>query len=449
MKIEIVMSRPGEGNQLKKQPAAAFSSANEQEEGSLVCIEDSCEYQEIKGFGGAITESTAHVCNRLPAAQRRKAIKALFDPKTGLGLTQCRLHINSCDFSLRNYAYDETDGDFALKDFSIEHDTREIFPMVKAAEAAAGTKLWILASPWSPPAWMKTTRKMNDGGKLRPECRKAWAEYYARYVLACRENGIDIAALTVQNEPKATQWWDSCVYTAVEERDFLRDYLVPALRKAKLGDDVALYFWDHNKERAFERAAVMMSDKRAAKAVAGIGFHWYSGDHFEQLDMVRDRFPSLELFGTECCTFLGDIDKDPWGQAERYAHDISGDLNHGMSRWMDWNLMLDAKGGPSHVNNVANAPIRANADFTGFNPQPVYYAVAHFSRFIRPGARRIGCSRFTQDIEATAARNADGSFVAVLHNCTGADIPFNLRFRGQIAPVTLPAHAIATYTWKK
>lgn len=447
IKVQVTMSLPDAGTRLSRRPATAFTAKHADEENSLVCIEDSCEYQEIKGFGGAITESAAHVWKSLPPVQQRKAIKALFDPKAGLGLTQCRLHINSCDFSLENFACDETDGDFALRDFSVERYTREIFPMAKAAEAAAGRKLWILASPWSPPAWMKTTGQMDYGGKLRPECRKAWADYYARFVLACRENGIDIAALTVQNEPKATQYWDSCVYTAEEERDFLRDFLAPALRKAKLGKSVALYFWDHNKERALERATVMMSDPRAAKAVAGIGFHWYSGDHFEQLDMVHRRFPKLELFATECCTFLGDIDREPWGQAESYAHDIIGNLNHGMSRWVEWNLMLDRKGGPAYVQNVANAPLRANADFTGFIAQPVYYAVGHFSRFFLPGARRIGTSSFSRNVEATAARNADGSFAAVLHNASDKDIDLKLRFRKLVAPLSLPAHAIATCAW--
>ncbi|MBQ9726014.1 MAG: glucosylceramidase [Kiritimatiellae bacterium] len=427
--------------------ATAFSDRDSWRENDLVCVEEDFQYQTVRGFGGAITEAAAVTWRKLPAAQRRKAVELCFDPAKGLGYTLARVHMNSCDFSLGNWSCDDTPGDTALKDFSVAHYREAVFPMLDAAQKAAGGRLWLLASPWSPPAWMKTTGRMNEGGSLRPECREAWALFFAKFAKAMAREGFPLSAFTVQNEEKAKQTWDSCVWTAEETRDFVRDHLGPALDRAGLGR-LGLYFWDHNKERTLERARVLLSDPAAAAFAAGIAVHWYSGDHFEQLRMFKERWPDKDVLFSECCCGIHErTESDLWRQGELYAHDILGNLENGMTRWIDWNVLLDAQGGPNHVGNFCNAPLRADEAGRTVVVQPSWRFISHFSRFLRPGAVRLGCSRWSADVEAVAARNRDGSFAAVLLNRTDRALHPHLRFRGRFAPVDLPPHSIATVVW--
>ena len=426
----------------------AFSPKDAWRENDLVCIEDDFEYQTIRGFGAAVTEAATETWAKLPAEERRKVVHACFN-RGGLGYNSVRIHMNSCDFALGNWSCDDTKGDFALRDFSVERYRRSILPFLRAARAEAGAPLWTLASPWSPPAWMKTNGKMNEGGRLKPSCRDAWALFYVKFAKALAAEGVPVSAFTVQNEEKAKQTWDSCVFTAEQTRDFVRDHLGPALAKAGLAKKIGLYFWDHNKERTLERARALLGDPRAAAFVAGIAVHWYSGDHFEQLRMFKERWPEKDVLFSECCCSIHEgTDADPWRQGEMYAHDIAGNLEAGMTRWIDWNVLLDAKGGPNHVGNFCNAPLRTDASCRKLIIQPSWHYIAHFSRFLRPGAVRVGCSRWTSAVEAVAARNADGSFAAVLLNRTDRALRPQLRFRGLLAPVELPAHSIATCTWK-
>ena len=448
--VEVFLTQKTAADKPLARTRTAFTAEQDWAENDLVCVEDDFEYQTVEGFGGALTESSAETLLRLPPALRRKAVESFYHPTRGLGYVLARIHVNSCDFSLGNWSCDDTPGDTALRDFSVEHYRRAIFPLVKAAAKAAGRPLWLLASPWSPPAWMKTNGQMNEGGGLKPECRDAWARFFVRFAEACRAEGLPLSAFTVQNEEKARQTWDSCVWTAEETRDFVRDHLGPALRRAGLSRDIGLYFWDHNKERTLDRARTLLGDAKAARFVAGIAVHWYSGDHFEQLGMFRERWPRKDVIASECCceAYRKDL-RDLWHQGERYAHDIIGNLNNGMTRWIDWNVLLDAQGGPNHVGNFCNAPLRTDAEFRSLSFQPIYHFIGHFSRFIRPGAVRLGTSRWTPDVDAVAARNADGSFVAVALNRSDRDLPgLRLRFRGRTAPFALPAHAIATFRWR-
>lgn len=447
--VQIHLTQRDSRNLVKKQKPTAFTDRNAWAENDLVCIEDDFTYQTIRGFGGALTESAAVTWQKLPAALRRRAVELCYDPRRGLGYTLARVHMNSCDFSLGNWSCDDTPGDFALRDFSVAHYREAILPLVAAARKAAGRPLWILGSPWSPPAWMKTNGMMNEGGFLKPECREAWALFFAKFAKAMAREGFPLSAFTVQNEEKARQTWDSCVWTPEETRDFVRDHLGPALAKAGLARKIGLYFWDHNKERTLERARALLGDPRAAAFVAGIAVHWYSGDHFEQLRMFKERWPEKDVLFSECCCSIHEgTDADPWRQGEMYAHDIVGNLEGGMTRWIDWNVLLDGRGGPNHVGNFCDAPLRTDAACRRLLVRPSWHYIAHFSRFLRPGAVRVGCSRWTSDVEAVAARNADGSFAAVLLNRTDRALRPQLRFRGLLAPVELPAHSIATCTWK-
>lgn len=211
-----------------------------------------------------------------------------------------------------------------------------------------------LASPWSPPKFMKNTRMLTFGGKLRKEYRKTYAEYLVKYIKEFEKIGINIEYITVQNEPLAVQTWESCIYSPEEEIDFAVNYLYPEFQKNKV--KTKIFIWDQNKEKLLNRAIRELSNERNKEKISGLAFHWYTGDHFENIEICRQMFPQLLLFHTEGCTGFSNFNKDEEVKnAEIYAHDILGDLNAGVNAYMDWNLILDNKGGPNHKKITAIA----------------------------------------------------------------------------------------------
>lgn len=419
------------------------------ERGPLDCIHQvsvypGCRYQRFEGFGGAFTEAAAHSWARLPEARRQAFLNCYFGPE-GLGYTRGRVHIGSCDFSLGNYACQSGPRD---EGFDTSRDDQRLIPMILAAQEAAGRPIGLLLSPWSPPGFMKTNGEMNHGGALKPEYRARWAACMARYAAHYRAAGCEVGYISVQNEPAAVQTWDSCVYSAREEGEFAAQYLAPALEAAGCGD-VKILAWDHNKEVLPYRAAETLAVPGAARAVSGFAVHWYTGDHFDALRAVRSLWPDKELWFTEGCVEYSRFDgMTALGKAEMYAHDILGNLNGGVNGSLDWNLLLDAKGGPNHVGNFCEAPVMLTEDGQDFTPMDEYWYIGQFSRFLRPGAVRLGASAWTADAEVTAFENPDGGRAAVLLNRTGRDLPVSLTQDGAEGYcVPLPAHSIATICW--
>ncbi|HTS19794.1 MAG TPA: glycoside hydrolase family 30 protein [Verrucomicrobiae bacterium] len=408
-----------------------------------VFVDPSRQFQVLEGFGGAFTESAAVTLQKLSPANRERVLRAYFDRKDGHGYSLCRTHINSCDFSLDNYAYDEVPGDVDLRHFSIDRDRRALLPLIRDAKKIAGDDFRLFASPWSPPAWMKTNGEMNHGGKVKPEYRDAWARYYARYIQEYAKEGVEIWGLTVQNEPAAVQRWDSCEYTAEEERDFVRDHLGPTLRKAGLGH-VKIMIWDHNRDLIVERVQPAYEDPEAAKYIWGAAFHWYGRDTFDNIQLVHDAWPDKQLLFTEGCQEGGPHIGD-WSVGERYARSMINDLNRWTVGWVDWNLALDEQGGPNHVGNFCSAPIIADTHKDELLFQSSYYYIGHFSRFIRPGAQRVLCSTNRDEVEATAFDNSDGTLAVVVLNRTDAEKPITLKVNGRSASSAIPPHAISTY----
>ncbi len=409
---------------------------------------DSCpRFQTIEGFGGAFTEAAADTFFKLCPERREEVLKAYFDPKEGHGYTLCRTHINSCDFSLGNYAYTEVPGDVELKHFSIEHDRRQLIPMIKEAMRLAGQPIKLLASPWSPPAWMKTNGQMNNGGKLKPEYREAWARYYVRYIQEYEREGIPIWGITVQNEPLAVQTWESCIYAAEEERDFVRDYLGPALEQAGLLGRVRLLIWDHNRDLLYERASTVYDDPAAARYVWGAAFHWYMGDHFENVQLTHDAYPDKQLLFSEG-TVEGGPHNGSWESGERYARSMLQDLNHWTVGWIDWNLLLDQRGGPNHKGNYCSAPILADTHKGELYYQSSYYYIGHLARFVRPGAQRIVSASSLDELETAAFLNSDGQIAVIVLNRTERACIFALCYKGLAAPAESPARSISTFLFK-
>ena len=400
-------------------------------------------FQTIEGFGGAFTEAAAVTWHKLGLEQREQVLRDYFDHRHGHGYTLCRVHMNSCDFALGNYTHVETPGDVELGSFSIERDRLWLLPFIKAAQAVAGQPLKLLVSPWSPPAWMKSNGQMNQGGRLLPQYAQAWARCFVRFIEEYQLEGVPVWGVSVQNEPAATQRWDSCVYSAEEERDFVRDYLGPELASAGLGH-VRIIIWDHNRDHMVQRASVVYSDPEAARYVWGTGFHWYGENHFEHVQLVHDAWPDKQLLFTEGCQ-EGGPHHGSWDLGERYARSMINDLNRWTVGWIDWNLLLDETGGPNHVGNLCSAPILAEPARDALLHQSSYFYIGHFARCIKPGAQRVLCAATRQALEATAFVNPDGSLAVVAMNRTEQALPFALHVDGQAMQAELPPRSIASY----
>ncbi len=412
-----------------------------QAENKVVNLYPKIKYQRVQGFGSALTESSAVNYDAMPAATRAKFMKLFFDRQEGLGLNLCRTHIHSCDFSEGCYTYVE-EGDKQLNTFSIAHDEKCIIPFIKDSIAACTDGLMLFCSPWSPPAFMKSNNDMLHGGKLLPEYYEAWARYYVKYIQAYQAHGVEFFALTVQNEAMATQTWESCVYTAEETALFVRDYLYPQLKKAGL--DTKVLIWDHNKEHVVDWVEGLHSVVGARETVAGVAFHWYSGEHFDALRMAHELDPDLMLLETEFCSMLCKTLEQEWKVAMRYAYEIIGNLNNYAHGLTEWNILLDQNGEPRHdADGGCGAMAHYNKDTDQLHLSQVYYAMGHFSKFIQRGAVRLGSSKYRQDLLVTALENPDGSIVVVLENQGAADT-IELRLNDYAGKVELAESSITT-----
>ncbi len=447
-------------------------------ESGVINLYPEMEYQTVKGFGGAMTDTAAYLLTEMPEEERRRAMELLFS-ENGNHLSAFRVPLDSCDYSLEEYqAVADPISDPEFKTFDMTRNFKYILPRLKEAIALCGKDAEVIVAPWSPPYQWKTPparpkndRKVygampgmpervdydkpqrNNGGSLKPEHYGDWARYLVKMVQAYRAEGIPVTMLSLQNESIAATDWDSCVWTAESQKVFLRDHLYPELKKAGLSEDVGLFIWDHNKERIYEWARDVL-DEVTAPMVKGVAFHWYSGDHFEAVRMTRERFPNLAMVFSECCPlhlpgrlgFGQPTDKTPetvdWEDAASYAHDIIGNLNAGMESWFDWNFCVDPEGGPRHVPfGFGAGMIVENGKF---KTNLIFDYVGHFSRYIRPGAKRVGFSRCDGDVEITAVKNPDGGLAVVALNRGNDDRAYAIRLEGQIIRVSFPARTVTT-----
>ena len=439
----------------------------------------------ILGFGGAFTEASALNFQSLSEQGQETVLDLLFGQ---LGYSIGRVHINSCDFSVKSYAYDDVDGDFELDHFSIQHDIDSgMVDMMKraqevyakhwngnndAAAAAATNDFKLYASPWSPPAWMKAPTPDDDPDAVhaenmtnsaQPVClrdgvgedskyAKAWALYFTKFLESYEEQGLDLFAITIQNEPEFPAPWEACSYTPETQADFLANHLGPQLSKSFPNTKILIF--DHNKDHAPVWIDHILNNEAAAKYVDGTAYHWYAGSEDRLLDgaqgtpnmhRVMDKLENILgqetnehiVLGSEACHcpttgYAGGDMKVAWARAERYAHSILADLATGAQGWVDWNLILDSQGGPNHLGNLCDAPLLAvphratgstdplTPDFEhvghpfgrvvgddrtreelhalgfpanlldkGVVAQPLFYYMGHISRYVRPGSRPV------------------------------------------------------------
>ncbi len=435
---------------------------NEQAEMGLVVCNTRKLFQTVIGFGGAFTEAAAYTFSEMPDEVQDEFLRLCFshDPQHpeagGNAYNLCRTHMQSCDFSLGNYAYVQ-EGDQDLSHFSIERDKQLLIPFIKCG-LAANPDLELIAAPWSPPAYMKSNNDMNRGGNLLPEYYGLWAEIIACYLKAYAEEGITIGRMSPQNEPNGALVWDSCVYSAEQEALFTAWHLKPALEKAGLGS-VKLFMWDHNKDLLWEQVVHTLNALKAVGAenpFSGVAFHWYAGDHFEQVEAVSQLHPDLELLSTESCVeyllyrfFSEGLTHATRQQrrAERYGHDLIGNLASGAQGFIDWNMLLDERGGPNHKGNFCEAPLMYNRFKKELIVNRSYYYLGHVFRFVKPGARRFLTSYYVGQCDCVGFLNPDGQRVLIVMNATNKDASFDVVERPFAHHVELEPHSIMTLTW--
>ncbi len=405
-------------------------------------------FQTFLGIGGAVTDASAETFAKLPADKQQEFLNAYFSKEKGIGYSLIRTNIHSCDFSSGSYTYVQ-EGDKDLKTFNIDHDKQFRIPLIKKAMATAGGKINLFASPWSPPAFMKNNKTMLQGGKLLPEFYQSWANYFVKFINSYQKEGIPVWGLTIQNEPMAKQKWESCIFSAEEERDFLKKYLGPTLKKAGLGDK-KINIWDHNRDLISQRVSTILDDAEAAKYVWGIGFHWYeswSGGEqmFENIGKVHEMYPNKNLLFTEGCAESFKTEKYQfWANGERYGRSMINDFNNGTVGWTDWNILLDENGGPNHVGNFCFAPVHGDTKTGELIYTPSYYFIGHFSKFIGNGAKRISSVASRSQLLTTSFLNPDGKVVTIVMNQSNTAIEYNLCIGTKAAAVSILPHAIQT-----
>lgn len=411
-------------------------------ENQIINIYPEITYQTLLGFGGAFTESTGYAIKQLSNELQEKIIEEYFST-TGLNYSLGRLPIGSSDFSLKSYSYSNKED---LSDFSIDKDKEYIIPVIKSSQKI-NPNILFLSSPWSPPKFMKSNKMLTLGGKLIDKYKQTWANYFVKYIQEYKKHGIDIKYVTVQNEPNAIQLWESCLYSPEEEIDFAINYLYPTFKLNKINTKILI--WDHNKEKLFTRTKKELNCNKALEAVSGIAYHYYSGDHFENIELTHNTFPGKLLIHTEGCTGYSKFNpNDEVHNGEIYGHDILGDLNSGANAYIDWNLVLDNKGGPNHKLNYCNSPIMINSSQTNYIKNLTYYYIGHFSKFIMPGSKRIGFSRYTSDIEVTSFKNPDNSIAIILMNRNNFNKEYTICLNDISFHDNLDSHAIVSYLIK-
>jgi glucosylceramidase len=428
-------------------------------------------YQTITGFGGSFTESSAYLLNRLSKENRELILNAYFG-KDGARYSLTRTHINSCDFSLSNYSY-HPEEDRELKNFSINEDRDDIIPMIKDAMAISEDGFKIISSPWTAPPWMKDNNSY-VGGKLLPEYYDTWALFFSKYIEAYKKEGIDIWAVTVENEPLGNgNNWESMHYTAEEMADFTKNHLGPQFEKDGLNTKILAY--DQNRaEELIEWADVIYGDEEAAKYFDGFAVHWYAStfDWFpKSLQHTHNLAPGKYLIQTEACVdaevphwkddkWYWSKEATDWGwdwapeehkhrhpkyvPVYRYARDIIGCLNNWVDGWVDWNMVLDKQGGPNWFKNWCVAPVIVDPENDEVYFTPLYYTLAHFSKYIRPGAVRIGFNNPDESLMVTAAQNPDGTIAVVILNMNPEPKNISISLGEKNENVNISAQAIQT-----
>lgn len=462
-----VYETSAQGNSLKK-----ITDFSENENPILISLNPDEKFQTITGFGGSFTEASASLLNRLSEKNRKKILDAYFS-EDGANYSLTRTHIASCDFSLSNYTYAKVENDLELKNFTIEDDKDDLIPMILEAKAISKEGFKIIASPWTSPPWMKDNKKY-VGGKLLPEFNDSFALYFSKYLEAYKKEGINIWGITVINEPHGNgNNWESTLFSPKEMTDFVQNHLGPKLENDGW-EDIKILGYDQNRAGIKEWVDVMYKDEKSSKYYDGLAIHWYEStyDFFpKELHYAHEKSPNKYLIQTEACVdseiphwnddaWYWKKEATDWGwdwasekdkhlhpkyaPVNRYAVDIIGCLNNWVDGWVDWNMVLDTQGGPNWFKNWCVAPVIVAPEKDEVYFTPLYYTMAHFSKFMRPGAIKIGCTINHKDLMATAVKNPDGTIAVVVFNPTAEKQSLEIKLNNKIKIISIDAKALQT-----
>ena len=454
------------GNKLTK-----VSGFTPEKNSSIIKLAPQQKLQTITGFGGSFTEASASLLNRLSKGKRDTIIQAYFSDK-GANYSLTRTHMNSCDFSLGQYSYSPVEDDMNLEYFTIKEDQEDLIPMIKDAMNASKDGFKIIASPWTAAPWMKDNNAWL-GGKLLPKYYDTWALFFSKYIDAYNNEGINIWGFTVENEPLGNNNnWESMHFTPDEMTNFVQHHLGPRLEKDS--QDVKILGYDQNREHLKEWVDSMFASEASSNYFDGTAIHWYASTYdvfAKDLQYAHFKAPNKYLIQTEACVdsqipvwkddaWYWRKEATDWGwdwaqekdkhlhpkyaPVNRYARDIIGCLNNWVDGWVDWNMVLDTQGGPNWFKNWCIAPVIVDPKKDEVYFTPLYYTMAHFSKYIRPDATVIGLENSDIELQVTAAENTDGSIAVVVFNEGTTQKSFKLSLGEKESTITISAQAIQT-----
>jgi glucosylceramidase len=447
--VQVVETTGDRAMLLQPQPTVTFGSGSPS--GLVITVNSGTKYQQMDGFGASLTDSSAWVVsNKLTASQQTTLWQSLFSPTSGIGISFLRQPMGASDFTATgNYSYDDVPAgqtDPNLTNFSIAHDTTYILPLLQQA-LAVNPAIKVVAVPWSPPAWMKTSATMN-GGNMNTAYFPSLAQYFVKFMQGYQQQGVPVYAVLPQNEPlNSNTGYPTEYLAATDEAAFIGGNLGPALNAAGLSS-VKILGYDHNWDQP-SYPETLLADATAGPYLAGSAFHCYAGDVSAQ-STVEAAYPSKGIWFTECSgtvgsSFAGDL---AWN-AENLLIGATRNWARGVSLW---NLALDQNSGPTNGgcqkcrgvvtidSSVSPATISNNVE---------YYVLGHLAKFVVPGAYRIDSNSFGHgSIEDVAFQNPDGSIVLLVLNSAGSSGGFTVSWNGQIFSYRLPAGAVATFHWK-
>lgn len=298
--------------------------------------------------------------------------------------------------------------------------------------------LTFIASPWSPPKFMKTNKELYNGGKLLKKYYSIYAEYLIKFLEAYRKENININYITMQNEPYACQKWESCKYSLNEQKQFIYENLLKLLRKT----DTKLLLWDHNKENLYNNINELY---RADEKIAGIAYHWYSGTHLTNLELVAQKYKDSLFIHTEGACYFSNYNEKEWiKDAEMYLIDLINDMNYGMNGYVDWNILLDFNGGPNHKNNFCKSPIILNENSSDFILTPIYYYLGHISKYVEPEAKILAVDTYLPNLLVIATKK-ENKIVTTILNFNNETMELNLLINKTRVKDYINPHTICTY----
>lgn len=391
------------------------------------------ERQEWFGMGAALTQSSNTNYLKLTSEKQKELLDCYFSIE-GLNYDYIRLPIGSCDFAPISYSYvNKKDG----SDFSLEKDEEFLFPMLY--QVRDYKQLTYLSVPWSPPSIWKKKKKLYQGDSLKKEFYSHYASYLIHYIQEMKERGINISYISLQNEPFASQVWESCKWTLEEQKEFMNRYFIPLLKEEQL--DTKILLWDHNKEDLYRVTKELYENQ---EEVAGVCFHWYSGEHFHQLSLTHEKYPNLMLVESEMCCGYSSYSEEEWSKdASYYLKEIMNNINHGMNLWFDWNLLLDYHGGPNHKKNYCKSPIILNEEENDIIKTPIYYYLRHLA-MIPKSSKVLFSSSYSSDLLCVAMKGESTIYI-VLYNQSGEAKPYHLVIGNQVIDDGIESHSVITY----